>query len=231
MKKIIFAALIASTALSSASVCAAGEQKKDYFVQFNTGYAHGSSSTNEFSQGNMGNSSVIGVEAGYKLDEHFRMSASFDYLPGFSNNYSNVADGFTTTRDIKVKSYVSMLNLYYDIGQFNDFTPYATIGAGIARNKTGLYTANMSEGTYNLTSVDASHTKTNFAYKLGLGSKYKINDSFDLDLRYQYANLGKFKTGTVESSYKNGVYEGSENSITQTGKLSSHQILLGVRVH
>jgi opacity protein-like surface antigen len=223
MKKVILTALLTSTVMSSFS-CVAADEKK-YFIQFNTGYAHGASSSGDFSQGNMGNTSLFGIEAGYKLNENFRMSASFDYLPSFSNN-STLTNSIERTANIKVKSYVSMLNLYYDIGQFSGFTPYATIGAGIARNKTGLYTTDITGTGY--TAVDASNTTNNFAYKLGLGTKYSISNDFDLDLRYQYSDLGKFSTGAMESSYNNGVFVDSGNSAKQTGKLSAHQILVGV---
>lgn len=223
MKKIMLTALLTSTVISSLSCLA--DDEKDYFVQFNTGYAHGASSSGDFSQGNMGNTSLFGIEAGYKFNENFRMSASFDYLPSFSNN-STLTNSIERTANIKVKSYVSMLNLYYDIGEFSGFTPYATIGAGIARNKTGLYTTDITGTGY--TGVDASNTKNNFAYKLGIGTKYSINDAFDLDLRYQYSDLGKFSTGTAESTYNNGVLVESGDSAKQTGKLSAHQILVGV---
>ncbi len=227
MKKVILAA-----ALTTAAFSAIAEEgvNKNFYVQFNSGYAHGISPNKDFPKGDMGDTSVFGLEAGYKVDEHFRTSVSFDYMPSFSNKETSTDGDIIKDGNIKVKSYVSMLNLYYDIIEYNKFTPYLTLGAGIARNRTGLYTENFSSNKTNLveTVVYENATKTNFAYKLGIGSKYEINNSFDLDLRYQFTDLGKFKTGTIEKAYENGAYVDSANSTAKSGKLRAHQILVGL---
>ena len=67
-------------------------------------------------------------------------------------------------------------------------------------------------------------TKDNFAYKIGAGARYAINKSFDLDLRYQFVDMGKVTTAS-------GSYNLSGTMVSvpeQTVKLKSQQILLGV---
>jgi len=57
----------------------------------------------------------------------------------------------------------------------------------------------------------------------GLGVRYGVNKDFDLDLRYVYANLGKFKTGASASF--NGR---SGNVAAKTGKLRAQEIIVGI---
>ncbi|MEK6733532.1 MAG: outer membrane beta-barrel protein, partial [Pseudomonadota bacterium] len=44
-----------------------------------------------------------------------------------------------------------------------------------------------------VTKASGSSSKTGFAYRAGLGTQYAINGDFDLDVRYQYEDLGKAK--------------------------------------
>lgn len=123
-----------------------------------------------------------------------------------------------SVNDPKVKSMNLMANLFVDAGNFSGFKPYAVVGLGFARNKASnvdikqvINGNNESYGaSSNLTGVTAvktsktetysGKTKNNFAFKVGLGMKYAINEDFDVDVRYQYMNLGKaqFGSGTVK---------------------------------
>ena len=157
---------------------------------------------------------VLAVEAVPSSDEHTENTA-----------YSNVSK-------TKLKSIALMLNASYDIADFNGFVPYATVGLGIAKNKTKTTTATVTTtqmstaatpvaltdaqalgGTAVTTSQAsvAGKTTTSFAGKLGLGVKYSINSAVDVDFRYQYQYLGKFKTANGDQ-----------------GRLQSNQLLLGV---
>ena len=112
-----------------------------------------------------------------------------------------------------------MINLYYDITNLNGFTPYVTLGAGVARNQTSGTQDVTFSGTGQLVETHEipKGTKNNFAYKLGLGARYAVNQNIDFDLRYQFVDLGKLKTSTNDAftnAYK--------------GKLRAHELLLGV---
>jgi len=206
IKKIALVAMISTTALSAVAT-------EDYFVQFNGGYAHGmksvkgSNSANSFNS--TGKSALYGLEAGYKFNDNFRASLSFDYLPGFEAS-ATTQPGVTASKT-KVKSYALMLNGYYDIADFSGFTPYLTAGIGAARNKTG--STSITGGTV------SGATKNSFAAKAGLGVKYDINSSFAVDLRYQFQYLGAFKTSS---------YTSTAGNITPQGTLRANELLLGV---
>lgn len=209
-----------ATALSATVLCAsaANAQTQDYYVQFNSGFAYGMKPGNDLGSKNMGNAALFGFETGYKVDENFRAGLSFDYLTGFKGKNAESekinAELVTLNNTVKVKSYVAMLNLYYDIGEFNGFTPYMTIGAGMARNKSKLNAVQADEDGDTLASVSSKGTKNNFAYKLGLGTRYALDSSFDLDVRYQYQDLGRFKVNSSISDV--------------SGKLRAQALMVGV---
>ncbi|MCQ2914762.1 MAG: opacity family porin [Alphaproteobacteria bacterium] len=67
-------------------------------------------------------------------------------------------------------------NAYYDFNTGTNFTPYvnAMFGVSYAHLKLG---------------DDESKTKINFAYGVGLGISYKINDKTDIDFGYRYSEM------------------------------------------
>ena len=216
MKKLLAVALLSTTMLAGAA-----SAEGDFFVQGNLGASttKGLNSklsldrtvagkTNSYTKSdNLGTSALIGLEAGAKVHEHVRVSINLDYRPGYSQKYT------TNFGDIKakVKTLSSMFNVYYDITEVNGFTPYITVGAGIARNEMKMENTNSS---------GYKKKNTGFAYKVGFGTKYAMSQDFDLDLRYQYVDLGKAK------------FEGTEKDIkitnTKAYKLRAHELLVGV---
>ena len=231
LRNIILAGILSGAALT-AMAAETQDQSKDYYVQFNAGYVHGQAPKQSFSQGSMGNTGLYGAEVGYRFNENFRTSLSLSYIPDFKNNYStsmpetdNKGRNYTETTNYntKVKSLVSMFNVYYDIVEINKFTPYITLGAGMSSNKTSSTDTitNGLGGSASLTYSTATHNC--FAYQAGLGARYSINKDFDLDLHYAYANLGKFKTGTTLS------YNGASESVAaKTGKLRAQEVIVGI---
>ncbi|MCT4635395.1 MAG: outer membrane beta-barrel protein [Rickettsiales bacterium] len=225
LKNIILAGILSTTALT----VSANENAKDFYAQLNAGVAYGQKPKGDFSQGTLSNSPLYGFAVGYKFYEGFRADLSLDYRSGFNNNYidSEVeedGDTSTTSYNINVKSLAMMANFYYDVVEINGFTPYITTGLGVSRNTTGQLsevTTNPSEDTVYVSYPGKIHT--DFAWKVGLGSTYKINQNFDLDIRYQYADLGKFKTGNVAT------LDGSlVETERKTGKIKSHEVLMGI---
>lgn len=225
LKNIILASILSTTAITAA----ASENTKDFYAQLNAGVAYGQKPKGDFPQGTLSDSPVYGFAVGYKFYEGFRADLSLDYRSNFENNYMESGINshgipYTQEYNIKVKSLVSMINFYYDIAEINAFTPYITTGLGVSRNKTNQ--ASEKTFTENYPAVYESYTGktyTDFAWKVGLGSKYSINQSFDLDLRYQYADLGKFRTGTTST------IDGEIEEVSRkTGKIKSHEVLVGI---
>ena len=225
IKKIALIALISTTALTAVAA------DENYFVGLNTGYALGmksgvTDSTLETNYTKTGKSALVGLEAGYKFNENFRTSVSFNYAPSFKASAA-ATTGYSTPKT-KIKSMSVMLNGYYDIADFDGFTPYLTAGLGIARNKTSAIsvtknaTTNPTVAAKEVATV-AGKTTTSLAAQLGLGVKYAVSSAFDVSLGYQFQYLGKF-AGTITGKNKAG------NTVTYNtkGSLRANTILVGV---
>lgn len=231
MKKIILALGMCSLSLSAMAEDINAD--KDFYAQVNLALARGLNPGNGFGK-NMGKTGSYGIELGAQLHENIRASLSFDYLPSFSNKYNssgNLSDSVTynANNKVKVKSYVAMANLYYDIGKYDGFTPYVMVGAGMAKNKAGRVTGSGVDSEQPVENVSISvpgATKTNFAYKAGLGTRYDLNESVSLDVRYQFVNLGKFKTGATQTA--TGVDFVANQPVNNQGKLRAHELMLGI---
>jgi opacity protein-like surface antigen len=237
LKKLFLVSLISATALSSVA------NAEGYYVQANGGVSVSTDAGNDVNK-KMGNSGIYGLEVGAKVYDSLRVGLSVDYRPNYSakqtENYtynfvpkdpkSNPAKGLDMEHSYhyKVKSLVAMANLYYDVTDFNGVTPYVNLGLGMAQNKAKLdmdqYTTDStaSKEMKEVTHFNYSKTKTNFAYKLGLGARYAVNDQFDVDVRYQYVDLGKFEVTGVTPKV------GATGTVDKKGKLRSHEFLLGV---
>lgn len=228
------------TALSTTSLASDTlESPSSYgYVQFNGGVASFKSGAGTFGGTSEGSEPMYGIEAGYKFDDYTRLSVSLDYIKDHSfsvpanENTSGTIDGvsyaMSSTNNFKVNSWVAMVNGYYDIKNSSPITPYFTIGLGASFNKAkstyvavdsfdGQIVANNSVSL-------AQASQDNFAYKAGFGVRYNVNNSFDIDLRYQFVDLGKFTTSSG-AQLINGV---SYPIAAQTVKLRSNQFLLGV---
>lgn len=236
-KKILFSALLVIQ-----SLCNAQQEtltnKKNLYLQFNTGVANGLAPKGEFGNKKMGYSPAIGLELGYQINPKFRTSLSLDYLTGFSFTNSATEHTYDAEEQIeadeyesikyKVRSISLMLNAYYDIADINGFKPYLLAGIGYSNNQAKA--SGIWNGTDGVDRIDGNlcfnnNGKNSFAYKFGLGTRYTISNTIDLDLRYQYVNLGKFSTGLgTESSPYLTQYKNSQSN----GKLKTNQFLLGI---
>lgn len=215
--------------LTMAALCAtmltgfsAKADDNKFYVQLNGGAAFGLAPKDDFGTKKAGTSGLVGLEAGYQITEQFRTSVSLDYLTKFSFSDKSDIDEENEKTDTKwkIKSLVAMVNVYYDVMELNGFTPYVTLGAGIARNKVNGY----QDCTTIKANVDHTQgfsvptgNKTNFAYKVGLGTRYSFDQNIALDVRYQFADLGKIKTAT------NARFDEANN-----GKLRAHEFLVGI---
>ena len=164
---------------------------------------------------------IFGIEGGYKMNENFRFGLGLGML-------NNVKYKDADKKD-KASSLFAEANAYYDIGEFNGFTPYLTAGVGVSRNKlksndgsssTGGVTAVLSSTTpagkktgAGKIVIDGSNsiTKTNFAWNVGLGAMYNIDPEFAVDLTYRYRDFGKVKSKDGDSA-----------------KLKSHNVTVGL---
>lgn len=77
-------------------------------------------------------SAIFGIEGGYKMNENFRFGLGI----GLINNIKPKDVDLGTKA--KINSLILETNAYYDIADFNGFTPYLTAGVGVSRNKLKL---------------------------------------------------------------------------------------------
>lgn len=107
---------------------------------------------------------------------------------------------------MKLETQSIMVNAYYDFNTNTAFTPYVGAGIGYAKVKGSLSSSVLSMDT----------DDTNFAWQVGAGVAYALNDNVSLDLGYRYTDMGDIsKQYSTTNDYKIDV--------------DSHELLLGAR--
>ncbi|CAI3922194.1 Opacity protein LomR and related surface antigens (LomR) (PDB:1Q9F) [Commensalibacter communis] len=188
-----------------------------------------------------------GISVGYNFDNYFkvpiraeidvmaRMKDSSHYL---SDRYSYHYDWMPKINedqhvDNKVQLNTFMFNAFYDFKNKSAFTPYLMAGVGLGSFRhTSILTDEITsygsddDMSYNKFRMRKnSRTKNNFAWNAGVGVRYKINDSFDLDFSYRYLDAGKSSLTMWRGSasvYSNGGFEKSKT------KVITQDIMLGL---
>jgi opacity protein-like surface antigen len=86
-------------------------------------------------------SAIFGIEGGYKMNENFRFGLGLNFADGMKFKDDGAQKG------AKVSSIILETNAYYDIADFNGFTPYLTAGVGVAKNKLKVSDSSSSTPT------------------------------------------------------------------------------------
>jgi opacity protein-like surface antigen len=231
VKKIIIVGMLVSVAGVANAV---RDQKTGFYGQANLGYSRSTKSKLEFTikketnaksyqavNGKAGESLMIGMEIGKKINNNIRVALDIGYRAGY-----NDAKAYTVRYDVKeaddcgdmkLKSLAFIPTLYWDVVNFKGFVPYGLVGLGLAQNKLKVKGSGVQYQT-------SSEQTNSFAYKLGLGGRYILNKDIDLDFRYQYVNLGKAKLGSTVS-YPD--YSASSVDTTKEWKLRVHEFMMG----
>ena len=136
---------------------------------------------------------AIRGEFEYSLNADAEKNISFTGLEGYK---------FKT----KLKSQTLLFNAYYDVKTNTNFVPYIGAGLGAARLKASL------EGE--------SASDTTFAWQIGGGVAYNINENLAVDLGYRYINSGDINKTYID-----------EDGFPEKDKLEAkaHEIMLGLR--
>ncbi len=148
------------------------------------------------------NHAFVEAGAGCRVVENMRIEVTGGYR--FKASLTEAFGGI----DADLETYTGFLNAFWDITNYNGFTPYIGGGVGFAHHRlTGM--------TLPVGSTDGSRTA--FAYNIGAGISYDITDNLMLDVAYRYVDLG---------------YARSKGATPMTvDNLNSHEIKVGMRYH
>ena len=121
----------------------------------------------------------------------------------------------------KMRSFAIFKNFYLKCPMANGFTPYITSGVGYTFNHSNnmKVTQNSNDDTVKSHTIPG-RSLNSFAWNIGFGTIAKINNIFAIDVGYRYISMGKM-----------AVKKGSNESIPDTLKVKTHDILLGLTYH
>ncbi|MFK7761554.1 MAG: outer membrane protein [Candidatus Midichloriaceae bacterium] len=175
-------------------------------------------------------SQIFSLALGYKLGNNVRAELAFNQFSNFKyqgrahyTDYSSSSVGNKVNYEYKQKlrSNAFFANFYYDFNQFNKFAPYVNMGLGLSKNKSGtLYVKHKNVVGDSWEIANKSEARNQFAWNVGIGIAYKLNDKICLDLiNYKYNDLGKFSTK-----------EDIKGDRMVINKLKVHSISTGIRM-
>lgn len=145
---------------------------------------------------------------GYRMDS-LRFEGELSYQTNDMDKIESYGRDYDTTGDVTVLA--GLANAYYDFATSTAFTPFVTAGLGMAKVEVNDFRI---PGT---TMPFRSEDDTVFAWQVGAGVSYAVNDMFDIELKYRY-----FMTDDLEFS---DVYD------TEVDGPNSHNITLGMRYY
>lgn len=138
---------------------------------------------------------AVGMAGGYSFGM-FRVEGEIGYQKNDTDTRSNCSGGTCIRRsssssDITALSF--LINGYFDFVNSSRFTPYISAGMGMAT---------LDYKIENWSDYDAV-----FAYQVGAGVAFAINNHFTVDLKYRFFATEELKT-TIETFESHNVYLG-----------------------
>ena len=132
----------------------------------------------------------------------------FEGEVSYEHNEIERVDGISipTSYSLETSLQNSMFNGYYDFNSGSALTPYLAVGAGFSR----------IEADINLAPIINGDNDTVFAYQIGAGVGYSINEIMTLDFRYHFLT-----TADPEFSYQGG---------TVDAEILNHNLTIGVHM-
>ena len=229
--------LIAFTLAMSASVAS---QAQDFYgsamvgandqAKYSEPYGNNIAADSDFpAQFDSGDGKVGNIGLGYVFNSKFRVEARLG-AHGSKFDDRKIGTGarageeYILNGDIKSKTFT--VEGFYDIPTATSFSPYVKAGIGQSRN---TYSARLGgagvaafdafdgavDGYYD---AYADQKSSEFAWNIGFGATYKLNNSVNLFGEYQYMSFGKADTG--QDSFTDGFQIDSE----------AHELMVGIRV-
>jgi opacity protein-like surface antigen len=153
------------------------------------------------------------AEVGYQRNN---LKTGSEFLNGTPNTfYGSPVSPYDMKGDVSVLSL--MANGYYDLDLGSKVELYATTGVGVAQ------VSFLDEN--DVANADPGYTghETALAWQVGAGLAAPIADHVKLDLRYRYF-------ATTDFTFSEGAGAAAQSNYTYNTNVSSHSVLLGLRV-
>ena len=160
------------------------------------------------------------AEVGYQTND---VKSQVDFINGVAYDYLLEGTRYAMRGDVSVLSLMG--NGYYDFDLGRKVELYATAGVGVAQvsfhNVTFVYYAARSGDKVLVANNNPGFNghETTLAWQVGAGIAAPISDHVKLDLRYRYFATTDFT-----------VSDWGSDSYSANTNLSSHSVLLGLRV-
>ena len=148
---------------------------------------------------------ALGVAVGYGFANNTRIEGEIAYTKNDLNEASLLGVDVDLTGD--TSSLALLLNGYYDFTNESQFTTSITAGLGVA---------NVELNDFNVPGSGLPSTNdddTVFAYQVGLGVGYAVNEKVIVDVKYRYFGTSDLQFDTAEAEYSGQVvYAGTRVS-------------------
>ncbi len=125
----------------------------------------------------------------------FRVEVEVGYRFRFDFDVRDVA-AQTIDYEMNVATASALASAIIEWRNDTDFTPFAGVTAGWARNLTDTRRLNLATRASTKTDNDTD----NFAYGGFLGLDWSFSENWSAEFAYRYLNLGAVETGTVDTS-------------------------------
>jgi opacity protein-like surface antigen len=135
---------------------------------------------------------ALGVAVGYDFGTT-RVEGEIAYQKNDFDKTSIAGVGFNLTGD--TSSLALLLNGYYDFTNESAFTPF--ISAGIGFSRVEVNDMNISGSGI----PGSNDDDTVFAYQVGAGVGYTVNEKITVDVKYRYSGTEDPKFDTTKAEY------------------------------
>ena len=212
-------------ALLSATVCSASiaiadiqerQAQKKFYFRADIGLSYLSEKINSRYAKKPRNAFLGSIGVGGVISSKFRTDVSVNYRGNYKYSATVYPKGYYESQ--KFSSIALMLSGYLNLKQFDKIAPYLTAGVGGSINKSGDY--HVRSGIMYV----LGDSKNNFAWQVGIGFLFTINNNISTDLLYKYVDLGIVTTKGVYKKLSKRL----GNNTPYKGKLLSHELSLGI---
>ena len=140
--------------------------------------------------------SLTDIAWGAKISDSVRAELAFAYrAENKKTTKAQTGSLFYKEKDT-VSGWTFGINGYYDIQTKTKLKPYVGAGIGLAKMTFDLQ-MNAFDGL-DYYWLDESYSKVSFAWNIGTGFTYEIDNKTALDIGYRYSDFGSFKKDGVK---------------------------------